>query len=509
MDEGQKYTDQKVKEIEKRLNREYAQAELEMEERLDDYFRRYEKKDERWQEWVAEGRKTEKEYQEWRTGQMAVGATWQNEIDALSEKMAHTNETARAIARNEMPDVFAENMNFATYQIEHDAEIDTSFTLYSRETVERLIADDPDILPPIGRQTARRIREGKDVLWNKQQIQSVMVQGILQGDSIPNLATRLSLTVGEKNRKAAIRNARTLATGCQNAGRVNAYKRAQNKGVDLEQMWLATMDNRTRHTHRWIDREVRPVGEAFSNGCEYPADPKGDPAEIYNCRCSLRGVVKGLDRRSGQFRDSSAVGNMSYSEWRKAKPESQDILLQEQKGDAIRRSYIREYMGGRGGNYAKSIPELFSDDGKTEKYTITDVIDNLNSSQIGRESLQYIEDFQYKVKMMENTRTGNRGEQFTDRLEIYTNNINTTRVAAQTVVHEVSHKRYNIGGSQLDEAICMATEKMHKENRMYLTDKEWEQMKTLARDNYGYLPFKREDENYEKFSFINRKIGEE
>ena len=30
--------------------------------------------------------------------------------------------------------------------------------------------------------------------------------------------------------------------------------------------------------------------------------------------CSLRGVVKGLDRKSGKFRDDSAVGGMSYDE---------------------------------------------------------------------------------------------------------------------------------------------------------------------------------------------------
>jgi hypothetical protein len=54
-------------------------------------------------------------------------------------------------------------------------------------------------------------------------------------------------------------------------------------------------------------------------------------------------VVKGLDRKSGQFRDDSAVGGMSYDEWRDAKPEYRNILSQKEKGEAIKRSYIREY----------------------------------------------------------------------------------------------------------------------------------------------------------------------
>jgi SPP1 gp7 family putative phage head morphogenesis protein len=193
--------------------------------------------------------------------------------------------------------------------------------------------------------TLNRLEREKAVLWNKQQLQSVMMQGLLQGDSIPKLATRLSNTVGESDRKRAIRNARTMATGAQNAGRVNAYKRAEEDGVDLIQMWIATMDNRTRHSHRWLDGEERPVGESFSNGCEYPGDPKGDPAEVYNCRCSLRGVVKGLDRKSGKFRDDSAVGGMSYDEWRDAKEESRDILHQDKVAEAMRRKYTREYRG--------------------------------------------------------------------------------------------------------------------------------------------------------------------
>jgi SPP1 gp7 family putative phage head morphogenesis protein len=243
------------------------------------------------------------------------------------------------------PEIYAGNHNFATYQIEHDAKIDTSYTLYNREAVERLMRDNPEVLPPAGKKVSQAIAEGKAVAWDKQKLQSVMIQGILQGDSIPHLAERLARTVGDSDMKASIRNARTMATRAQNAGRVDAYKRAQDKGVELEQMWLATMDNRTRHSHRYLDGETRPLGEAFSNGCEYPADPKGDPAEIYNCRCSLRGVVKGLDRRSGQFRDDSEVGGMSYEEWRNAKPQYRDILSQKEKGEAIKRAYIREYGG--------------------------------------------------------------------------------------------------------------------------------------------------------------------
>lgn len=348
MDRGQKETNKILKDIEERINAEYSLAVTEIEEKLNDYFARFKKKDETWQRWVAEGSRTEKEYEEWKVGQFAVGKRWSDQKDVIAHDLANANEIAKAITRSEVADIYARNYNYATYEIEKDAHIDTSFTQYSKESVNRLMADNPDVLPAPGKKVSKEIAEGKAVRWNKQQLQSVMIQGILQGESIPKLATRLANTVGDKNRKAAIRNARTMATGAQNAGRVAAYKRAESKGVELEQMWLATMDNRTRHSHRWLDREVRPVGEAFSNGCEYPGDPKGDPAEIYNCRCSLRGVVKGLDRRSGQFRDDSKIDGMSYDEWRDAKPVSQDIQHQEKVGKAIKQKEINKYRGNNG-----------------------------------------------------------------------------------------------------------------------------------------------------------------
>lgn len=346
MDRGQQDTEDLLKQAEKRINEEYKKAMDEMEDELTDYLERFEKKDEKWREWVESGQKTAEEYQQWRTGQMAVGRRWQDQINTLAVQMNQTNQTAQGIIRKYTPEMYADNFNWATYQIEKDTQLNTSFNLVNSDAVERLMRDDPDVLPPPGKKVSQEIAEGRAIRWNKQQLQSVMTQSILQGDSIPKMANRLATTVGEKNRKAAIRNARTMATGAQNAGRVDAYKRMQSKGVKIRQQWDAVHDNRTRHSHRWIDGEIQPVGEAFSNGCEYPGDPKGDPAEIYNCRCRLKSVIDGLTPRARQYMDTSGMDGMSYDEWRNAKAKSQDIESQEKKGKAIKASYIKKYRGG-------------------------------------------------------------------------------------------------------------------------------------------------------------------
>ena len=49
-------TDKIISKIEKRITREYTQALNELQEKVDDYFRRYEIKDATWQRWVKENK---------------------------------------------------------------------------------------------------------------------------------------------------------------------------------------------------------------------------------------------------------------------------------------------------------------------------------------------------------------------------------------------------------------------------------------------------------------------
>lgn len=370
MDRGQKDTERIENLIEKRINHEYAVAMREIEDELSSYFARFEKKDETWRRWVANGERTKEEYQQWRIGQMAVGRRWADQKEAIARQLVETSKTSLDYVRKYSSEIWAENFNYATYQVEHMAGINTPFTLWSKESVNRLVEQNPDIAPPVGKKLAAQIAEGKAVKWNKQQLQSVMIQGILQGDSISKLATRLATQVGDKDRKASIRNARTISTGVQSAGRVDAYKRAQEKGVKLQQMWCSVMDNRTRHSHRWLDGEIRPVGDAFSNGCEYPGDPKGDPAEIYNCRCRLRGVVEGLTPLARQYRDTSAVGGMSYDEWRNAKAKSGKVTAPDERSRDAKQRELAKYRNGNNVDYMGKPKNFNMENTKVKAYEV-------------------------------------------------------------------------------------------------------------------------------------------
>lgn len=279
-------TDKLIAEMEKRINRVYRQAHKEIDAKCDDYFRRFLIKDKLKRDEMQAGIITAQEYADWRKGQLMVGDRWIRLRNQLAQDMHNTNVIARSVTEGYMPEVYAINHAYGTYQCEIGSGIDTSYTLYNREAVENILRDNPRLLPMPGKELSAKIAAGKDVLWNKQQIQSVMLQGILQGESIPEIAKRLRNEVSDTNRKASIRNARTMATTAENAGRLDAYKRAESKGIKLKKTWIATLDNRTRHAHRLLDGVTIPVNEPFIS--EFgeimcPGDRSADPANLYNC----------------------------------------------------------------------------------------------------------------------------------------------------------------------------------------------------------------------------------
>lgn len=348
-DEGHEETEDILRKLEKRIAKEYKKAEEEVAKKLDEYLCKFEKKDEIKRKALENGLITQREYDEWRTGQIMVGKRWQEMRDSLAEDFTNANAIAKSIAYGYMPDVYALNHNYGTYQVEHGALVDTSYTLYDRQTVERLFDDNNTFYHGPGRKISDRINRGLDVAWNKKNVQSVMLQGILQGESIGKMATRLADSVGEQNRKATIRNVRTMTTGVQNAGRVDSYDRAKAMGINVQKQWMAALDGRTRHWHRELDGVSVDNDKPFVNEfgkIMYPGDPSADPANIYNCRCTLVANIKGFesDLSDLSLRNTNKLGDMTYEEWKAEKISTSDpITKQDDIAETMQRVYSNDY----------------------------------------------------------------------------------------------------------------------------------------------------------------------
>lgn len=309
-DYGHKLTDKLLEQTEKKIHVIYDKAAKEAQKKADKYFDRFKQQDADMRKLLEDKQITETEYKTWRNSKMIGGSRYKSMAEGLSRDMTNANKLAASVINGHLPDVYATNFNWGTYKIEQDARVDTNFMIYDRQTVERLIRDNPELLP-----MKARIKIPEDMRWNKKHINGAITQGILLGESIPDISKRLA-AVTDMNRSSAIRNARTMTTSAENGGRIDSYKRAENMGIKITQEWLATKDGRTRHEHAMLDGQERKVGEAFEvEGYKimFPGDPEAEPFLTYNCRCTLVSNFKGFDHK--KMDAYTEAEPMSYKEW--------------------------------------------------------------------------------------------------------------------------------------------------------------------------------------------------
>lgn len=302
-----KLLEKQAQELQEKLQLTYANAIDGMASRIEASLKEFAAEDAKWQADVATGKKDAKAYKAWRKDQ----ALHNDQLKALKKALTHDLTAADKMAMayvNQVPaGVYAEGMNFATYEIEHGAKVNTSFTLYNKNTVMELVANEPDLLPQAA------FDKAKDTAWNSRHVTSAVTQAVLQGQTIPQLATSIA-GIAAMDQRAAMKAARTAMTSAHSLGKLKGYERAADMGIDVEKQWLAALDSRTRGSHRHLDGEVVKLDAEFSNGLKYPGDPDGPGSEVYNCRCTLVPVIG--DVQYDEVERASKLGSMSYEEWK-------------------------------------------------------------------------------------------------------------------------------------------------------------------------------------------------
>lgn len=301
------------KRLERKLAKVYAEAQKDMQEKLDKYIVKFRKEDAQKRQDVAAGIITQSEYDEWRKGAIFQGKMWRAKVKQITDSLADANTQSLRLIRGEQMQTFAEGLNHEQYVLEQNTGMSVNFGLYDADTVSRLVRDEPDLLPK------KTLNRAKDSRWNHKKVTSAVLQGIIQGESIDDIAKRIALATSQQNRKAMIRYARTATTSAQNAGRMETMHRAQGMGINIRKQWLATLDSRTRDSHQHMDGQTVDVDDKFGNGLMYPGDPNGPAAEVYNCRCTLVYVYPDYPASPGYRLDNETGehvrGDITYDEW--------------------------------------------------------------------------------------------------------------------------------------------------------------------------------------------------
>lgn len=326
-DYGAKIADKAFDQSTRKIRDVYRIAAVELQEKFESFLKNHRIKGKEMLEKLKNGEITQAEYHSWMRGQVFIGKQWKQKIDSSVKVLDSANKQCVGIIMTGRMNVFAENYNFCSYQLEKRMSGAVSFNIYNQDTVARLLKKNPKMLPEW------KIKERKDYAWNRQKVENCITQGIIQGEGIDQITDRMVGALCTQNENRMRLFARTSMTGAQNAGRQAQMEDAEDMGIKVKKRWVATLDSRTRDTHQELDGQEVPVDEPFVvDGMEimYPGDPSAEPELVYNCRCSMIEVYEGIDRKSSRrayddvdgerdTKHSYIVEDMTYKEWKEWK----------------------------------------------------------------------------------------------------------------------------------------------------------------------------------------------
>ena len=299
--------------LERHIRQIYSQASKELTEKVDSFFAKFDELDKKKLDLVKAGKLSEAEYKTWRKNKLLVGNDYKALRDNVTDRMLNANKIAASYINGEVAGSYTKGYNRVGRDAEH-AIGGYSFSMINEAAVKRLATDKKTLLP------YKFVDGRKDTRWNTKKVNSAILQGIIQGEPSSKIAKRL-MNVTEMNKESAVRNARTALTSASNHGRQDAMKQLQDDGVIVEKEWFASVgDGRTREAHLELHHVCVPIDEPFENSIGqimFPGDPDADPANVYNCRCSIATKIIGFKKRNEpddeQEIDSDNNSKPSYS----------------------------------------------------------------------------------------------------------------------------------------------------------------------------------------------------
>lgn len=150
---------------------------------------------------------------------------------------------------------------------------------------------------PTDKVTAAFIKKRADMFSDnvntttKKRLKKSLAEGALAGESIPELAKRVSDVMKNRIESSAETIARTEVLSSSNAGTMFGYKQT---GLVQKKEWLSTYDGRTRDAHKHANGQVVDIDKKFEvdgESLRYPGDPSGSAENVVNCRCTIIPVI--------------------------------------------------------------------------------------------------------------------------------------------------------------------------------------------------------------------------
>lgn len=239
-------------------------------------------------------------------------------IEGLTDGLANAGAAAAAYTETLLPECAALSRNIAAWQVDNMAGLHVSRMLGTSDAVIAAYGK----TSYHGKYDLKAWQAVSDRNQARKTIKAAIMRGVLTGEHPTKIASRIKgiYTGSEAGSpyKRAVRIAQTEAGRVMNEAALEQIRSCNAAGVKVRKRWDATLDSKTRDSHRKVDGEVVDQDAKFSNGLKRPGD--GGAAESINCRCCITPVLDGfepdapmrLDNETGEL-----VPYMRYEEWAK------------------------------------------------------------------------------------------------------------------------------------------------------------------------------------------------
>jgi hypothetical protein len=314
--------------MEKRLSAIYSRAEKTVQKKMVDYAKSIDEKSEELlqaykdAETEDEKRKAKKAYIRFYR-QVVKSKEFVSLSANVADDLYKANVEASAYINSQTPSIYALNYNYINAEMAKDVDGFTPQEITDTEAEK------------YSGYTQQTVDSKKDTDWNKDNLKKSVLAGSLLLLGAYAIMKRSANSAVEKNRNSASRQNIDMGGDAETKARLDGMYWAEYLGNRMHKAWIATLDNRTRHSHAMLDGVDIPLDEIFDNGCARPKDPNGRPEEVCNCRCSLKyvrvggqpgstrsarqGTVTGSYKKDSSFKGTRSieVPNLSYREFMK------------------------------------------------------------------------------------------------------------------------------------------------------------------------------------------------
>jgi len=160
-------------------------------------------------------------------------------------------------------------------------------------------------------------RHRRDIVWR---IRQEVTQGLVRGESYYKTSRRLAEAF-ESDYVKAKRVVWTESHRVKEQAQLESHEKLKEKGLEAKRMWVATLDDRTRDTHRELDGKYEDRKGLFHiRGLSTPAPGMfGIAEEDINCRCTVVYVYEDYEPAKRMARGEGLRDYVTYEQWVKEK----------------------------------------------------------------------------------------------------------------------------------------------------------------------------------------------